>query len=239
MVDINLLPKEFQKQSQPSPWRYGAMAAPVLALLVLAALYIPLASKTSAAQNKISEFNGTIAALESRKQQYDALIATQTELEKVTTVAQTMRDKKTYWSNDLAMFSTRIPNTKGVAIKSMRMSTPQQSAIEAAQSNGIFVGKNIRRQLDITGTAASQQSIIEFLNTFENNPNFGVDFKGMQRDQQSQEYSFTATVGVVAPDDANKPTDKNTATPTEKDSSAPEDAPAAPSAPAAPPAGGN
>lgn len=235
MVDINLLPKEFQKQSASSPWHYGSIAAPFVAIGVLAFMYIPLASQTAGAQKKISELNGNIAALEAQKQQYDALMNTQSELEKVTTVAQTMRDKKTYWSNDLAMFSTRIPNTKGVAIKSMRMSTPQKSAIETAQSNGIFVGKDIRRQLDIAGTAASQQSVIEFLNTFENNPNFGVDFKGMQRDQQSGEYNFTAIVGVVAPADANKPTSP-TPTPETQNSSAP---PAAPTAPAAPPSGGN
>lgn len=237
MVDINLLPKEFQKQAESSPWHYGSIAAPFIALGVLAFMYLPLATQTANAQKKISELNGNIAALESQKQQYDALIITQTELEKVTTVAQTMRDQKTYWSNDLAMFSTRIPNTKGVALKSMRMSTPQKSAIETAQSNGIFVGKNIRRQLDISGTAASQQSVIAFLNTFENNPNFGVDFKGMQRDEQNGEYNFTAIVGVVAPADANQPAKTTPSTiPAAQNGASP---PTAPNAPAAPPSGGN
>ena len=69
---------------------------------------------------------------------------------------------------------------------------------------------------------------MNFLNTYENDPNFGVNFKSMQKDGETSDYTFSATVGVVGAAPTPAAGTPGAATPTA--------APAAP--PAAPASGG-
>ena len=241
MVEINLLPQQYRKQSQPSVWKYATWA---LLPITAAALLIPwvmTSTKTSDLQRQIDAVQGDIDALTAQKQEHDRLVARQKDLEQVTTIAQTLRDQKTYWSNDLAAFSTQIPAGSGVAIKSLKMTTLTPDALKNLQATGQYTGKNVRRELAITGDASSQQSVINFLNTFENSPNFGLKFQSLQHDKQKDTYSFTANVGVVgATPAAQAGTGTTTVTPAGSGAvtPAPAAAPAA-SAPAPSPTGGN
>lgn len=236
MVEINLLPQQYRKQSQPSVWRYATWA---LLPITAAALLIPwvmTSTKTSDLQRQIDAVQGDIDALTPQKQEHDRLVARQKELEQITTIAHTLRDQKTYWSNDLAAFSTQIPAGSGVAIKSLKMTTLTPEALRNIQATGQYTGKNVRRELAITGDASSQQSVINFLNTFENSPNFGLKFQSLQHDKQKDTYSFTANVGVVGTAPADQAQSGTTVTPAGSGATAP--APA-PTAPAPSPTGGN
>lgn len=250
MVEINLLPQQYRKQTAPDVWKYASAGVVGLTLLLLAGGFISTSTNINRLQGQIDGVQGDITALTPQKQEYDALTSQVQTLEKVTAVAQTLKGTKTYWSNDLASFSQQIPATSGVALKNMRMQNKSATDLGTDQNNGIYVGKQVRREMTISGTATSQQAVINLLNIFENNPNFGLNFKGMQKDTTTNDYQFDAAIGIVgdtpaasatgtapgstAPGTVTASTPATTGTPA---STAPAPAPA-PAAPVTPPAGG-
>jgi type IV pilus assembly protein PilN len=199
VVEINLLPAQYRKQSQPGVWKYATWALLPVAAVTMLSLWLATASQAGGLQREIDAVQGNIDTLTPAKQERDRLAARQQELEQVTTVAQALRDQKTYWSNDLASFSTQLASAPGVSVSSLTMRTLDAGALATSQGAGIYTGKNVRRELDLSGAASSQQAVINFLNTYENDPDFGVNFKSLQRDPQSGNYTFAATVGVVGP----------------------------------------
>lgn len=197
MVEINLLPQQYRKQSQPNVWKYATWA---LLPITAAALLIPwvmTSTKTGELQRQIDAVQGDIDVLTPQKREHDQLVARQQELEKTTQIAQTLRDQKTYWSNDLAAFSQQMPASSGVALTRLAMVSMTPEALNAAHTKGFYIGKDVRREMSISGAATSQQAVINFLNTFENSPNFGVNFQNMQRNDATGQYTFNALVGVV------------------------------------------
>lgn len=137
-------------------------------------------------------------------------------------MATQLRDQKTYWSNDLASFVERVPGN--VVFSNVNMST----VAPGAEPSLAYAGKPVTRQLDLTGSARSQEAIVGFLNAFETDSNFGVDFKGMQHDATNGIYTFTASIGVVG----DQPSAAPGADPTAQGAPATGTAPAAPAAPA-------
>lgn len=225
MVEINLLPQQYRRQSEPSVWRYATYA---LLPLTLAAIAIPEAMTASTIRDlrsQLDQLNGEITALEPAKREFDALTQERTALEQVTAVAGQLRDQKTYWSNDIAAFSTELPTSSGVSVKSMSVRPVDAAALATQQQGGVYVGKNVVREFDLSGTASSQQAVVNFLNTFENNPNFGVNFRNLQREEEGGQYTFAATVGIVGKPPAATPAAGASGTTT------PTAAPAAPTSP--------
>lgn len=227
MVEINLLPQQYRRQSEPSVWRYATYALLPLALAAIAIPEAMTASTIRDLRSQLDQLNGEITALEPAKREFDALSQERTALEQVTAVAGQLRDQKTYWSNDIAAFSAELPTSGGVSVKSMNVRPVDAAALSTQQQGGVYVGKNVVREFDLSGTASSQQAVVNFLNIFENNPNFGVNFRNLQREQDSDQYTFAATVGIVGkpPATTTTPTAGTTGTTT------PTAAPAAPTSP--------
>lgn len=226
MVEINLLPKEYRKQSQPNVWKYASWAVAGLTAAVLGGWYLAVSGDTSQLRARSAALQQQIDAVAPQKARFNELTATQGELERVTQVALQLRDQKTYWSNDLASFVERVPGN--VVFSSVNMTT----VAPGSGANPAYAGKTVSRQLDLSGSARSQEAIVTFLNAFETDGNFGVDFKGLQRDDANGIYTFTAAIGVVG--DQPSAASGGAATP----APVPGAAPTAPAAPAAPAEGG-
>ncbi|MFC5847344.1 fimbrial assembly protein [Deinococcus petrolearius] len=205
MVEINLLPAQYRRQSQPGVWKYATWALLPVAAVTMLGLWLATSSQAGRLQREIDAVQGNIDTLTPARQERDRLAARQRELEQVTTVAQTLRGLKTYWSNDLAAFSTQLAAAPGVSVSSLTMRTLDAGALATSQQSGVYAGKNVRRELDLSGAASSQQAVINFLNSYENDPDFGVNFRSLQRDAQSGDYTFAATVGVVGPSVGDAP----------------------------------
>ncbi|GMA16690.1 fimbrial assembly protein [Deinococcus metallilatus] len=197
MVEINLLPQQERRSTQPDAWRYAALALlPLTAALILIPELI-VGSRLGALHREQDRLNGEIAALTPAKQEYDRLLGTQRTLEEVTAVAGQLRDAKTYWTNDLAAFSSQLPSGGGVAITSMNVKALDAGALADLQKSGVYTGKNVVREFDLSGTASSQQSVVNFLNAYENSPNFAVNFRSLQQEGDTGRYTFAASVGLV------------------------------------------
>lgn len=237
VVEINLLPQQYRKQSQPDAWKYASVAAVTASLAAIGVMWFLTSQNVRQLQGQIDSVQGDITALTPQKQEHDALVTQQQNLEKVTNVAQTLKSTKTYWSNDMALFSREIPVTSGVSLTKMTMRDKTPEQLTSDQNSGVFIGKAVRREMDLSGTASSQQAIINFLNTFENNPGFGVNFQGMQQDEQKGNYTFTARVGIVG--DVPVTAAPGNGAPAAGTATSPAPAAPAPAVPAAPAGGTN
>ncbi|MFB9993012.1 fimbrial assembly protein [Deinococcus oregonensis] len=197
MVEINLLPQQYRKNNEPNGWRLGTYA---LIPITIAAILIPevvTATRVGDLQKQRDSLQGEVAALTQAKQEFDTLTATETQLKQVTDIATQLRDRKTYWSNDLATFTAQLPAGGNVALTSMNVRSVEATALTGLQQSGIYTGKNVQREIELSGTARSQQAVVNFLNAFETNPKFGVNFRSLQNDQTAGTYTFAATVGIV------------------------------------------
>ncbi|GGL66207.1 hypothetical protein GCM10010840_00150 [Deinococcus aerolatus] len=208
MVEINLLPQQYRKQSVPSAWRYATYA---LIPLTVAAILIPevvTATRVGDLNREIDALNGEIVALTPAKQEFDTLTAEARTLEQVTAIAEQLRAGKTYWTNDLAAFTAQLPGDSSLAVTSLTIRNMDAGNLSSLQQTGIYMGKAVTREIDLSGTATSQQAVVNFLKLYEDSPNFGVNFKSLQSASASgpeqsgtagaaQQYTFTASVGVV------------------------------------------
>ncbi|GHF99518.1 hypothetical protein GCM10017783_09480 [Deinococcus piscis] len=229
MVEVNLLPASQRRQStgEGQNWLMAAAVTGLLSLAAVVGMELYYASQVSGLKTNLERLNGEIAALQPAKSEFDKLSAEKTELEQVTTVARALRDRKSYWSNDLAAFTAQLPAGGNVALESLDMHVAAQQSADMQQSG--VEGGSVSRELALTGTATTAQAVVDLLNAFESNPKFGIVFQGMQRKEPENEaspYTFSASVGVAgeAPDAAGAAAGSTPA--------AGAGAPAAPAAPA-------
>ena len=209
VVEINLLPAQYRKRSDPSLWRYGSLALPVLTVLGVLAFTVTQNTRLGNIQASLDETNGQISALASAKKEYDDLNRQKTELQQVTVVSSSLQASKTYWSSDLARFVNALPTGGGVALSALTVRAVDSNALTNYAQQGLYNGKPVSKEFELTGQAASSQALVNFLNSFENNPNFGVNFKSAQRQTATgavgaaattatnTPYTFSATVGLI------------------------------------------
>ena len=214
MVEINLLPAQYRKRSDPSLWRYGTLALPLAAVLGVVIFSVVQNTRLGNIQAQLDENNGVIASLQPAKREYDDLNRQKTDLQKVTEVSRTLQASKSYWSSDLARFVNALPTGGGVALSALTVRTVDSNAQTNLTQQGLYNGKAVTKEFELTGQAASSTALVNFLNSFENNPNFGVNFKSAQRATPSPNltapggaaatlaaanapYLFNATVGLI------------------------------------------
>jgi len=197
VVEINLLPQQYRKQSEPTLWQPAAVGVVVLTALILIGVEVATATKVGNLTKELDSVNGEIAALTPASQEFGRLNQEKNQLTQVTAIAVQLRDAKTYWANDIASFTAQLPGGSGVALQSMTIRPLDAGALASQQQNGVYTGKNVTREIELNGSASSQQAVVNFLRTFENNPNFGLNFRSMQAEGDTGQYTFSATVGIV------------------------------------------
>lgn len=202
MVNVNLLPVTSRRRvaaPDAQKWMLASGAALLLALGAVVVAEAIHASKVSQFNAAIDEQQGIIDANRPKYEQYQALLKERSDLEKVTNVAKELRDKKRYWSNDLAAFTAQIPSGNRLSLQSIAVSsTPNE--IDAIRTSGEHKDTEVRRNIELQAAARTQQDIIDFMGTFENNPNFGVALNSIEReeaDNPASLYNFAAEVAVM------------------------------------------
>ena len=227
MVEINLLPAQYRRRTEPNVWLYAGVAAVAVTLLAIAIPEIVVATQVGNLQNKLDDQNGQISALRSSvTPEYNSLTADKARLTAISQTAQSLSTGKTYWSTDLARFVGQLPQSGGVALSSLNM---HQAATGVTS---LYNGKPADKEYDLSGTALSTSALVNFLNAYDQD-NYGVNFKNTQRNADTSDFTFSATVGQLSGTPVSAAA--TTAAP-----AAPAAAPgsAAPAAPSATPANG-
>ncbi len=228
MVEINLLPPQYRKRTEPNVWMYASVAAAAVTLLLIAIPEIVVATQVGNLQRRLDDQNGQISALRaSVSPEYLRLTNSKTTLTAISQTAESLSGGKTYWSTDLARFVAQLPQSGGVALSTLNM---HPSAVAA-----LYNGKPASKEYDLSGSALSTAALVNFLNAYDAD-NYGVNFKNTQRNPETNNYTFSATVGQLDGTPVNAAaTTGLTPAPAAGTPSAP--APSAP-APSAPPASG-
>ncbi|WP_161880466.1 fimbrial assembly protein [Deinococcus alpinitundrae] len=192
MVEINLLPPQYRRRTEPNVWMYASAAAAAVTLLAIAIPEIVVGTQVGNLQNKLDDQNGQISALQSSvAPEYRSLTADKTRLTAISQTAQSLSTGKTYWSTDLARFVAQLPQAGGVALSSLSM---HQTANGAAS---LYNGKPADKEYDLSGTALSTSALVNFLNAYDQD-NYGVNFKNTQRNADTSDFAFSATVGQLS-----------------------------------------
>ncbi|AFZ69237.1 hypothetical protein [Deinococcus peraridilitoris] len=199
MININLLPKDQRRASGPDYWKLGAGAFAGVAVLTMVILQTSVSGTLSGLNRQIEEHQSEIAVLKPQVDERNRLQAEKTKLESVTSVANTLKAGQTSWSDDLARFVRQLPSGDApvVALSSLSMRAVDAGAQQAAAQNGLYDGKAVSKEVQLSGKARSSAALVQFVNAFEQAPDFGVQFQNMQREQAGGQYSFSATVGMV------------------------------------------
>lgn len=235
MVELNLLPKSQRKRSEPTFWTPAAIALIPLTAAILAVPTLQIMGKINAAVSEKQNLESQISALAPDKKKFDDLTAKKQRIEAVTNVSQQLKNNKSYWSNDISDFTAQMPTGNGIALKSMNITMPAPG-----QATDATTTKPVSREFVVQGSATSQQSVVNFLKAYENNPRYVVSFNNMSSEKNEEKgtqlYGFGAKIGLVKDQTAasGTPTDPNAPAPASSTPAAPAaPAPAAP-APAAP-----
>jgi type IV pilus assembly protein PilN len=194
VVEINLLPQQYRKRTEPNVWMYAAVAAGVVTLLAIAIPEIAVATTIGNLNKRLADQNGQISALnESVAPEYRDLTTRKNNLSAVKETATSLSSSKNgYWHTDLARFVGQLPSSGGVALTQLTMHPylPNPSAPAP------YDGKLASKEFDLTGNAVSSAALVSFLNSYTQD-NYGVNFKSTQRNVTENNYTFNATVGQL------------------------------------------
>ncbi len=198
MIKINLLPKTLRKRVEPGWWRIIAVAFPVVTLGVIGIVQWGLSNQINQLTTQRDQLQLEVDALQRYVQGQQALNVQQRELESIVSIKSALERDAVKWSTQLATFVERIPRSGSRAAVSLRSLSLKRVVPQAAGGAVLYDGKNVGSEFTIQGEAPQMGDIIRFVNAFETDPRFGIQFNQANYTKESNRYSFTANVGLVS-----------------------------------------
>lgn len=199
MVEINLLPAQYRRRSEPNIWLYAGIGVVAFTALAILIPEIVVGTQVGNLQSRLEDQRGQISALQtSVAPEFRRLTDRKAQLTAIGQTATSLSTGKTYWSNDLTRFTKQLP-TSGVALTSLIMHDPANSAV-------LYNGKAASKEYELVGTAASSEALVTLLKAYDQQ-DYGVNFKNTQRNVQADtaenknqpdNFTFAATVGQFA-----------------------------------------
>lgn|GEM_PF-3711909 len=225
MININLLPADLKRSTGPDVFKIASGAILTVGLLTMAILQISASSTLANVNRDIETVRSELAVLQPRVREHDQLTQERAELLAVASVSTALTAAQTSWSADLAKFVRQLPSASSPLISLTSLTMQRAGSAGATPATSAYDGKPVTKEVAVNGSARSSAALVRFVNTFEQAPDFGVQFQNANKDAETGVYAFVVTVGMIgsAPPQASS---TGTATPA-----------STPSAPAAP-AGG-
>ena len=220
MITINLLPKDLRRSGGSDAWKIAAVAVPLVAVVAMVGTQLAFSAQQGRLQQDVDDAQNEINLLQPQVQERNDLQGQVSSLQAVAAVSDQLLAKRTSWSGDLLTFVNALPRGSQplVAIQTLTMRDTAAGPANPAPGsvNTLYDGKAVTREFALTGQALSSSALVQFLKTFEDASDFGVQFQNATRDAQSGDYNFTATVGLVGSSlkPASQPTGADSTTPT-------------------------
>lgn len=202
MINLNLLPKNLRRRVEPGWWRLAAAVFVLATLATVGSIHLTTLSNLRALQNERDQLQVEVDVLRPFIAEQNRLTAQQQELEKLLAVKNQLRTRFVPWSDNLSAVINQMPRGSGskpveVSVKSIgsKVLTPQES--QSQSQAGTYDGKPVNLEFSIQGEAPTQAALIRFVEAFESSPRFGINFQNASLDENTNSYTFGATVGVV------------------------------------------
>ena len=202
MINVNLLPKTLRRRKRVDPWKGVAVVAPVLALAVCGFLQVQVVNETSRLEAQGAELRNEKAVLQPFVDEQAALETERGELAGISSVAESVRTGRIFWSRQLyAMLETRPAPGPEVASR-MAFTALELRALDPAASTqlastGTYEGLEAVAEMNVSGVAGSSAVVADYLRELQLAPNFAVSLNDISQDPETNFYNFNLTIGAA------------------------------------------
>lgn len=193
MLDLNLVPPNQRQASKSSKHKF-TVAALVGALLAVAVPEVVLGSLIQQRETRITEQDAEMLIMRKTLKERTELLDKIKKDQEVLELAATLSKSKSYWTVDINQIITLLPSS--AAIESAALKPLSESELRDRQSRGVYLGRNINREIALDGSVASAD-LDSMLMQFENDERYDIDVKNI--DQESGRSTFNMTVGLTGP----------------------------------------
>lgn len=204
MINVNLLPKNLQRVTEPGYWRVLAVLVPVLVFAVVFAFQYLAWQTTQNLERDVQVREEQLALLQPFLQEQADLQARQRQLNELIAVAEEVRRYTVVWTDEVAGLLETLP-ARGDAARplidfrslSMRRVAPPQTNAER------YEGASIIAEMSIAGNVENLEVLAQFVRNLEDSAEYGVLFQNTSRqgggDEESDDalYSYSLTVGAL------------------------------------------
>ena len=170
----------------------------VTTLLLVGYFDFSTRSQLRALENERDQLKVEVEVLQKYIQDQRRLVQEQGELQKLLAVRSQLQQKYVPWSDNLNLVLSRFPGKReGLAFKTIGTKLLSSSETQSQQTAGNYDGKPVNVEFTVQGEARSQAALIRFIDAYEGNPNFGINFQQTALDEGRDVYTFAATIGMI------------------------------------------
>jgi type IV pilus assembly protein PilN len=201
MISINLLPKKLRRSSEPAYWRLVAVLIPLLVIGIAGFMQFSANQTEARLQDDVALKRLRLASLQADVNEQRELQARQQELNELIAIANTLRDQRIIWSDELfAMLETLPPSDGGrprVAFSQLVMQPLSESERQQRVQGNVYDGAEPLAEMTVQGTAISTQALADYIASLQRSPLFGVAFNSASRQSDTELYQFSMTIGAL------------------------------------------
>jgi type IV pilus assembly protein PilN len=169
----------------------------VTTLLLVGYFDFSTRSQLRALENERDQLKVEVEVLARYIQDQRRLVEEQGELQKLLAVRSQLQAKYVPWSENVMQVFSRFPSQDGLALKTVGTKLLSSSETQSQQTAGNYDGKPVNVEFSVQGEALSQAALIRFIDAYESNANFGINFQQTALDETRGIYTFAATIGMI------------------------------------------
>ncbi len=201
MININLLPKNLRRVREPGYWRLLIVVFPLLVIGV-AAMFQYFASTTEAnLQREKLAREDQLALLQPFLREQRDLLSRQQQLNELISVARAVRENRIVWTAEITGLLETLPAQGASGRPNIDFRTLNMSSVVPARSDpNRYEGQPVVAEMNVSGTVVNTDVLAEFIRALEGSSAYGVSFQSAQRQDETDLYEYSLTVGALAED---------------------------------------
>ena len=197
MINVNLLPKNLRRRSEPGYWRLIAVFFPLLVLGVAGFMQVAIngTARSLAEERDLRELK--LSTLQPAIQEQELLQARQRSLSELIAVRNAVQEGRIDWTDELASMLETLPPRTETGQPRVEFSALDMRAL-SNEPNDAYDGASTVAEMTVSGTAVSSEVLATYVRSLERSPLFAVAFQNATRDEESGFYTFSLTIGALA-----------------------------------------
>ncbi|MEJ2666433.1 MAG: hypothetical protein P8Z81_04925 [Deinococcales bacterium] len=200
MINVNLLPKNLRRVREPGYWRLLAVVFP---LLVLGLAFVLQMFAYQSAQNLAAEKQSRqdeLALLQPYIKEQQNLLQRQRDLNQLIAVKKSVEQNRILWTGEISGLLETLPARGNGPRPNIDFTSLSMTAVNPPKSDpNKYEGKSVIAEVNVNGDVVSPQVLADFIRALENSTRYGVAFQSAAQQNNSPDYSYTLTVGALAP----------------------------------------
>ena len=196
MININLLPKALKRVREPGYWRVLAVAFPLHVGGVIVGIQVLTNQTITNLERDVQVREDQLALLRPFLDEQRDLQQRQAALRQLISIAEEVRRGRVVWTSEIANLLELLPppvdaNTPSIDFRTVNM----RSVYPPVSNPERFEGAPIVTEMSVSGTVDGPETLARFVRALENAQDFGVLFQNASRDGETENFTYTLTVG--------------------------------------------